>query len=221
MSKYEKVRRAADYARSLIEASLDPLVTIGHDGKITDVNSATEKVTGRTRQELIYSDFCDYFTEPEEAKRGYKQVFDKGSVRDYPLEISHKNGKITPVLYNASVYKDESGKVIGVFAAARDVTELRRAEEKIRSVLEFNDTLITASPVGIFTYDDSGQCTSVNNAGCRIIGASREQALALNFRENEAWKKAGSFRRRRRPLQREMPKSSRFTWSQPLQKSCI
>ena len=191
MSKQEEVCRAADYARSLIEASLDPLVTIGLDGKITDVNSATEEVTGRTRQELIGSDFCDYFTEPEEAKRGYKQVFEKGSVRNYPLEICHKNGKITPVLYNASVYKDGSGKVIGVFAAARDVTEIKRAEEKIRSVLEFNKTLITASPVGIFTYDDSGQCTSANDAGCRIIGASREQALTLNFRENEAWKKSG------------------------------
>ncbi|MCK5508681.1 MAG: response regulator [Desulfobacterales bacterium] len=191
MSKQKKVRRAAGYARSLIEASLDPLVTIGPDGRITDVNSSTEKVTGRTRQELIYSDFCDYFTEPEEAKRGYKQVFDKGGVRNYPLEITHKNGKITPVLYNASVYKDESGKVIGVFAAARDVTELKRAEKKIRSVLEFNETLITASPVGVFTYDDSGQCTFVNDAGCRIIGASCEQALDLNFRENEAWEKSG------------------------------
>jgi len=194
MSKQKEVRRAADYARSLIEASLDPLATIGPDGRITDVNSATEEVTGRTRQELIGSDFCDYFTEPEEAKRGYKQVFEKGNVRDYPLEICHKTGKITPVSYNASVYKDGSGKVIGVFAAARDMTEVKRAEEKIRSVLEFNETLITASPVGVFTYDDSGQCTFVNDAGCRIIGASSEQPLAQNFREIESWKKSGLIR---------------------------
>ncbi len=49
------------YNRSLIEANLDPLVTIGHDGKITDVNEATEMVTGYSRNELIGTDFSDYF----------------------------------------------------------------------------------------------------------------------------------------------------------------
>ena len=136
MSAGEEIRLVADYTRSLIEASLDPLVTIGRDGKITDVNSATEKVTGRTREELIDSDFSGYFTEPEKAKKGYKQVFEKGTVRDYPLEIRHKSGKITPVLYNASVYKDDSGKVIGVFAAARDVTELKHVQEALQKEIK-------------------------------------------------------------------------------------
>ena len=121
-----------EYTRSLIEASLDPLATISPDGKITDVNRATQNVTGRTREELIGSDFSKYFTEPEKAKKGYEQVFEKGTVRDYPLEIRHKNGKTTPVLYNASVYKDRSGDVIGVFVAARDITELKQAEEELR-----------------------------------------------------------------------------------------
>jgi len=53
-------------------------------------------------------------------------------VRDYPLEIRRQDGKGVPVLYNASVYRDEQGEVIGVFAAARDITEMKRAEERIR-----------------------------------------------------------------------------------------
>ncbi len=127
----EALRISNIYNRSLIEASLDPLVTIGPDGKITDVNNSTETVTGYSRDELIGTDFSDYFTEPEKAKEGYQHVFQEGLVRDYPLEIQHKDGHITPVLYNASVYKDESGKVIGVFAAARDITELKKAEKKL------------------------------------------------------------------------------------------
>ena len=83
------------YNRSLIEVSLDPLVTIGPDGKITDVNRATEIVTGYFRSELIGTDFSDYFTEPEKAKEGYQYVFQKGLVRDYQLEIRHKHGHIT------------------------------------------------------------------------------------------------------------------------------
>lgn len=128
----EKLRLASKYNRSLIEASLDPFVTIGPDGKITDVNNSTEKVTGYSRDELIGTDFSEYFTEPEKAKEGYQQVFQEGLVRDYPLEIQHKDGHITPVLYNASVYKDETGKVIGIFAAARDITELKKAEKALQ-----------------------------------------------------------------------------------------
>jgi PAS domain S-box-containing protein len=75
--------------------------------------------------ELIFS---DYFTEPEKARECYQQVFKENYVKDYPLEIRHKNRYKTPVLYNASVYLDESDEVMGVFAAARDITELKNAK---------------------------------------------------------------------------------------------
>lgn len=114
------------YARSLIEASLDPLVTISADGKITDVNEALVIVTGISRIKLIDTDFSNYFTEPEKAQEGYRQAFEKGYVSDYALTIKNKNGKLTDVLYNASVYKNDNGNVLGVFAAARDVTEQKK-----------------------------------------------------------------------------------------------
>ena len=61
----EALKQASAYNRRLIEASLDPLVTIGPDGRITDVNGATEDATGLPRAELVGTDFADYFTEPE------------------------------------------------------------------------------------------------------------------------------------------------------------
>jgi len=128
----EELRIAALYTRTLIEASLDPLVTISREGKITDVNEATEKVTGVSREGLIGSDFCDYFTDPESARQGYKQVFANGSVQDYPLAIRSTAGDVTDVLYNASVFRNEAQEIAGVFAAARDVTERKRAEEEVR-----------------------------------------------------------------------------------------
>ncbi|HYA85965.1 MAG TPA: PAS domain S-box protein, partial [Nitrospirota bacterium] len=127
----EKIRQASAYNRSLIEASLDPLVTIDSDGKITDVNAAAEKITGQSREKLIGTDFSDYFTDSDKARAGYQQVFREGSVHDYPLEIRHKDGDVTPVLYNASVYRNKAGKVVGVFAAARDITSIREAESRI------------------------------------------------------------------------------------------
>lgn len=128
----EALWRATAYNRRLIEASPDPLVTIDPDGRISDVNTATENVTGCSRQELIGTDFSDYFTEPEKAREGYRLVFQEGLVRDYALEIRHRDGSVTPVLYNATVYRDEAGEVIGVFAAARDITERLKMEERLR-----------------------------------------------------------------------------------------
>jgi PAS domain S-box-containing protein len=95
------------------------------------VNRATEEVTGLTRQQLIGSDFSDYFTEPAKARAGYKKVFRKGFVRDYPLDLKHREGHVTPVLYNASVYRDEAGQIKGVFAAARDITRRKKMEEEM------------------------------------------------------------------------------------------
>ena len=129
-----EIRRAAAYNRSLIEASLDPLVTIGADGRITDVNQATEKATGFSRDVLIGADFANCFTEPERAREGYKQVFQHGLVRDYPLEIKHRDGRSLSVHYNASIYRDQTGRVLGVFAAARDVSERRRNETRMAAL---------------------------------------------------------------------------------------
>jgi PAS domain S-box-containing protein len=127
----EQVRANLFYSRSLIEASIDPLVTISAAGKITDVNEATIAVTGVSRDDLVGTDFSDYFTEPDKAREGYQRVFANGFVTDYPLTIRHRNQTLTEVMYNATVYKDPRGGVLGVFAGARDVTAQRRAETEI------------------------------------------------------------------------------------------
>jgi PAS domain S-box-containing protein len=138
----KKLKLANLYNRSLIEASLDPLVTIGAIGKINDINNAVEQVTGYKRDQIIGTDFSDYFTHPQKAKEGYKQVFRDGFVKDYPLEIQHKDGHITPVLYNASLYHDEEGKVIGIVAAARDITEAKKAEKELQKSLKEKEMLL-------------------------------------------------------------------------------
>jgi PAS domain S-box-containing protein len=129
----DALRKTDLYNRKLIETSLDPLVAIGPEDRITDVNVATEKATGYAREELIGTEFSDYFTNPGKAKAGYQVIFREGSVRDYELEIKHRNGSTTPILYNASVCRNELGEIVGVFAAARDITERKRVEEELTS----------------------------------------------------------------------------------------
>ena len=136
------------YNRSLLEASLDPLIVISPDGKITDVNKATETTTGYSRKKLIGTEFAEYFTEPDKARESYEEVFSKGLVRDYPLIIKHKLGQHTDVMYNATVYRNGAGEVEGVFAAVRDVTELRKYEGNVKRLnreLQGQITQLTAA----------------------------------------------------------------------------
>jgi PAS domain S-box-containing protein len=122
-------RLESQYSLSLIEASRDPLFTISPKGKITDMNQATVRVTGVSRDKLIGSNFCDYFTEPAKARKGYQEVFKKGFVVDYPLTII--DGKLIDVLFNGSVYKDDKGKVIGAVVVARDISDQKRFEKEL------------------------------------------------------------------------------------------
>jgi len=176
-------QRAAgvSYARSLIEVSLDPLVTIGPDGKITDVNEATVSVTGCERSRLIGSDFSDYFTDPASARRGYREVFAKGSVTDYPLTIRSGDGRLTHVLYNAVVYRDQRGEVAGVFAAARDITARVQAEEEAERASRYNRSLIEAALDPMVTISPDGQITDVNEATCLVTGRERRELVGTDF----------------------------------------
>ncbi len=166
----DEVRAAAAYNRNLIEASPDPLVTIGPEGVITDVNAATEQATGRGRAELVGTEFSDYFTDPARARAGYQQVFRDGSVRDYALELRHRDGHAMRVLYNASLYQDESGRALGVFAVARDVTQVRLAQEALRESEGRLRALFDNAPVGIDDISPVGEIIRVNPRFCEITG---------------------------------------------------
>jgi len=116
-------------------------MTISPDGKISDVNLATEKIIGIKRKKLIGTDFAGYFTKPSVAREGYKTVFKKGKVRDYALTILHKSGRRIDVLFNATIFRNEEGMVQGVFANARDITERKKMEEELRSSKKLLETL--------------------------------------------------------------------------------
>ena len=139
------LKLASQYSLSLIEASRDPLFTISPNGKITDTNDATVQVTGVSREKLIGSDFFDYFTEPEKAREGYKKVFSKGFVVDYPLTIM--DGKLTDVLFNGSVYKDDLGNVVGAVVVARDITEQKRIATELLEAKVFAELATSLAEV--------------------------------------------------------------------------
>ena len=127
----EDLRKAMAYNRSLIEASVDPLMTIGRDGRILDVNEATVRATGVPREELVGTDFPRYFTEADRARAGYEKAFSEGTVRDYELQLERKGAPPVPVDLNATVFRDSNGAVQGVFASARDLSVRQEFEAQL------------------------------------------------------------------------------------------
>ena len=128
----QRLRDQQFYTRSLIESNIDALMTCDPRGIITDVNKQTEALTGCTRDELIGAPFKDYFTDASRAEAGIKRVLAEGRVTNYELTARAIDGKETVVSYNATTFHDRGRRLQGVFAAARDMTELKRFEHTVR-----------------------------------------------------------------------------------------
>jgi PAS domain S-box-containing protein len=168
-----ELKHAALYARSLIEAALDPLVTISPEGKITDVNEATVKATGVRRNKLIGTPFSDYFTDPDKAEEIYQRVITKGKAVNYPLTMRHRDGTLTRVLFNASVYRDTGGNILGLFAAARDMTTQKEASEAAQRMA----AILEHSGEAIIGLTAEGIITSWNPAAERMFGYPSQEIV--------------------------------------------
>jgi len=145
----QRLRDQQFYTRSLIESSIDAIMTTDAQGIITDVNQQMSALTGCTRDELIGAPFKSYFTDPERAEASIKQVLTEGKITNYELTARARDGRETVVSYNAIILYDRERKVQGVFAAARDITEfkhfeqtLQESNEQLRKLEKLRDDLV-------------------------------------------------------------------------------
>jgi PAS domain S-box-containing protein len=128
----QRLRDQHFYTRSLIESNIDAIMTTDVRGIITDVNKQTEALTGCTRDELIGAPFRNYFTDSDRAEAGIRRVLNEGKVTNYELTARARDGKLTVVSYNATTLHDRDRRLQGVFAAARDMTVLKRIEQALQ-----------------------------------------------------------------------------------------
>ena len=128
----QRLRDQHFYTRSLIESNIDALITTDPRGIITDINKQMEVLTGCTRDELIGAPFKNYFTDSDRAQAAIAQVLAEGKVTNYELTARARDEKLTLVSYNASTFHDRDRNLQGVFAAARDMTDLKLFEKELQ-----------------------------------------------------------------------------------------
>ena len=179
----DQLRQAQFYSRGLIESSVDALLTVAPDLTITDVNEQVVKLTGYAQEQLIGSQFSDYFTEPERAEAAVKQTLSEGSVTNYELLLRSRHRREILISFTASVFKDTTGTIRGIFAVARDVTDRRRLEEQLREQQNYNRGLIENSIDVLVIVDPDLAITDVNRQMCSISGHTREELLGTPFKD--------------------------------------
>src|SRR4029077_6992472 len=111
---------------------VDALMTTDPRGIITDVNKQTEALTGCPRDEPIGGPFKRCVTAPNRAEVGISRVLNEGKVTNYELTARSRDGALTVVSFNATTFHDRDRRLQGVFAAARDMTELKRFEQTLQ-----------------------------------------------------------------------------------------
>jgi PAS domain S-box-containing protein len=128
----QRLRDQQFYTRSLIESNVDALMATDPSGNLTDLNKQAEILTGCSREELLGTPFSSYFTDPVRAAAAIRRVLTEGKVTNYELTACAKDGLETVVSYNATTFYDRDKRLCGVFAAARDVTELKDYEHAVQ-----------------------------------------------------------------------------------------
>jgi len=92
-----------------------------------------------------------------------------------------RDGSRVPVEMSIAIVKDADGKPIGTVGIARDITERKKAEEKLKESEEkFRTFVDTASDLMQIT-DRYGNITDVNEATTRVMGYSREELIGMHF----------------------------------------
>ncbi len=177
----EELKATQLYTRSLIESNIDALMTTDPLGVISDVNKQMEALTGCTREELIGTPFKNYFTQPDLAEEGIRLVLREGKVTNYELTARATDGRLTLVSYNASTFHDTTGRLQGVFAAARDIAEQKKLEQQLRDSQAYNRGLIESSVDGLITVDPASAISDVNARICVMSGYSREELIGTPF----------------------------------------
>ena len=179
---FNEVSQSRNYARGLLEASLDALMVIDRDGAIIDVNEALVTISGRSRETLIGSPFRDLFDNKEKAIVGVDRTFKDGKVQNFELTLLNTRGEAVPVSFNATVYRDSEGVVQGIFAAARDIRQRLAMVHELEEAKNYARGLIECCIDLMVTINREGIITDANQAATVITGRKREAIIGSPFK---------------------------------------
>jgi PAS domain S-box-containing protein len=176
-STREELISAKRYTDSIIADLIDTLIVISPDGRIKTVNRAVLDLLGYKEQELIGRDVGIIFAEEKIFKEIiFQRLIKEGSLRNYELSYKAKDNSLTPMLFSGSVMRDKDGRMLGIVAVAKDITERKKAEETLKRSYEFFRVVLDS-------MNDAISIIDVNNF--KIVGCNAVFLEDLGLKEEE------------------------------------
>jgi len=128
----EALRKSEERYRSLFEQSRDAIYITSREGNFGYINQSFLDLFGYTREKITDLKVQETYANPDDRPRFQKEIEQKGSVRDYELKLRKKDGTEMECLLTATVRLANNGSILGYQGIIRDITEHKRADEKIK-----------------------------------------------------------------------------------------
>lgn len=126
------------YWKAVVDTIQEGVMIVDTRGTIVSTNKALEEMTGYTRQELVGQscqilscDICNVARGMEDEH--WCTLFRSGNISMRQCSIECKNGSFTPVLKNATLLRDDAGKVIGAVETLTDISEIVEKDHQIEA----------------------------------------------------------------------------------------
>jgi len=178
----KRIRESEEKYRNLVELTTDIIYLSDKDGNQIFMNEAGYSLLEATTDEVIGKPWSKWI-HPDDVERSFKkfsEMIEKGvDVFEFENRYLSKNGKITNVIHNVRVLRDESGSIVGTQGIARDVTERKRVEESLRLF----SGAVEEAPDGVQITDLEGRIIYSNKAVEEIYGFSREEFKGKHVNE--------------------------------------
>ncbi len=172
----EALKTSQEYAQSIIDSSMDMVIAVDLERHIIEFNKAAERTFGYKKEEVIGSHINILYADPDAGMRVNKQVDDLG--RDVTEVLNKKkNGEIFPCLLLSSVLKNSLGDKIGYMGMSRDSTETKRAEERLKTIQEYAQNIISSSLDMIIAVDKNRTISEFNKAAEETFGYDAKEVV--------------------------------------------
>lgn len=178
----KKLLAAERFTRNIIDSSIDMIIAVDPGSLITEFNPAALVSFGFTPEEIVGKKADILYAD----KRAYKRILvNLQKTGEFSGEIlnKRKDGSTFTALLSASLIKNEKGVVLGSMGVSRDITELKKAQERIRESEERLRDIFNNATDFILSFDNKGHITYANPAFVESIGYSPDQLKTTNIRE--------------------------------------